>query len=88
MTSGEAEPRTVPSHLGWSKETGDLRRGRGDDGWADCNGGGSQREPPGQTRALFSPPERPAAWVIDAPAPGGEEEREEEGGGIVGNGCT
>lgn len=46
--SGEAEPRTVPSRPGWSEETSDLRRGRGDDGWAGCNGGGAQREPPGQ----------------------------------------
>lgn len=46
--SGEAEPRTVPSRPGWSKETGDLRRGRGDDGWAGCNGGGARWEPPGQ----------------------------------------
>lgn len=46
--SGEAELRTVPSCPDWSKETDDPGWGRGDDGWAGCNGGGAQREPPGQ----------------------------------------
>lgn len=71
--SGEAETRTVPSRPGWSKETSDLRRGRGDDGWAGCNGGGCAVGAPRAKRALSCPPERPAAWVIDAPAPGGGE---------------
>lgn len=78
------------SHHAPAGRTRPLTSGRVgvDDGWAGCNGGGAQREPSGQIRALSCPPEWPGAWVIDVPATGGGETADERGGGIVGNGCT